>query len=155
MVDDRADILGTDEGEKAGIDDDRQQQVEKRAGRHNHDLLEHVLVGERIGYHLRCELGIGFITHHLDVAPQWDGGNAVVGHPHGPAEQARPEAKREFLHTDAKEPGNEEVAQLMEGNENAENDDKGKNISGHRRYVNAPAGGSAQGPSLWPSGPPR
>ncbi|VTR70649.1 hypothetical protein DESC_820009 [Desulfosarcina cetonica] len=155
LVDHRPDVLGADEEEKSEVDDHGQKQVEAWPGGHDQDALENMFVGERKGNQVRINLNVRLIAHHLDIAAQRNGGNPVVGDSNGFPEYAGTKPQGEFFDAHTKKPSHQEMTQFMEKNQNAENDDKGKNAGGHRRNLKTPVGGSGRGPSPEPSDPPR
>ena len=66
----------------------------------------------------------GVVAGHLDVAAEGEHGDAVVGVATPEAEEALAEADGEDLDADAAELGNGEVAELVDQNHDAEDDDK-------------------------------
>ena len=102
--------------------DQRQRQVHDRA--HDQDL-------EPLPLALRQELVrragarvFGVLAGHLDVAAERDRADAVLGVAAAELQQLRSEAEREGQHADADPPRRQEVPELVDEYQNAQNQDE-------------------------------
>jgi hypothetical protein len=112
--------------------EERQDEVEDRPGDGDEDALPAGLGGEVVGRGSGREGGLGSglqgspvaaeLAGHLDVAAEGEDGDAIVGIAVAEAEDAGSEADGEGFHADAAELGDDEVAELVDENEEAEDD---------------------------------
>ena len=67
---------------------------------------------------------VGILAGHLHVAAERDRADHVFGVAAREADEARPEAERKFQHPDAHAAGHDEMAQLVDENQDAEDEEK-------------------------------
>ena len=70
----------------------------------------------------------GLLASHLDVAPERQGTDPIIRIPVLEAKQTRPETERKHIDADAKVLGGQEVAELMDQNHDAQDEDHGKDV---------------------------
>ena len=125
---------GTPHGRQDDAEDDRRQhEVHPGAGEHDQESRPEGLERERL---LGIEDGRTgsfqriLFPHHLHVAAHRDGGQAVFRLLAAPSRQHRPEPDREPLDSHPGPAGDQEVSELVDQDEDADDDDEGKD-GGH------------------------
>ena len=102
---------------------DGEEEIKQRPRHDNGNLLQDVLLDERALLILR-EHVIGIrLPEQLDIAPQGHEGNHVLGFADFPADQLRAKPQGELEDPDAQVLGQEEVTQLVNENQNAQQND--------------------------------
>jgi hypothetical protein len=74
---------------------------------------------------------LGVVALGLDIPAQGDGGDEILGPTLGEANQFRAEAEGELEHPDTKELGDQEMPELVEQDQEAEDEEKCDKGEGH------------------------
>src|SRR5205085_4060762 len=125
---------GEDEG-----DGERRQDVHHRPGDGDRNLLParaqvEALAGGNLLARALLQSGVRVVAAELDVAAERDEREAIVGRAPAAAPQALAEADREGLDAYAEQFGDQEVAELVQDDGSAEDEDEGKN-PGHKSQL--------------------
>ena len=95
------------------------------------DLARQALMGEGPPLVFGRANLVLILTEQLDVPAERDGRDQVFGVAHLAAGELRSEPQGELQHLDPDPAGREEVAQLMEGDQDPQDDDKPEHLLAH------------------------
>ena len=108
--------------DKEPCDHERDQQVDRRACSHDHDPFPRRLVAVSARHYLRRQSLFGAHPADLRVPPERDHADPVLGLPPGEFEQHRPEEQGEPLHPHPDRFGGEQVAELVQQDEQGDSE---------------------------------
>ena len=109
--------------EKDQHDHEPGQEVHKRPGREDDEPLPHLLVGERARV-----VRVAVLPFHGAVAPEGDAPQGIERLALLLFEDRRPHADRKLVHLDAAGLGRGEVAELVHGDEKAEDQNRDRDV---------------------------